>query len=568
MTVRDIVKLFEDMEARLIASFRRNLERHRAWERREGFSWPAWQALKLRDLQRFRRENTALLRQYAPVLEAETETLLREQYSEGARQAQAELAGAGTAEDTPGPTPIPDEHFFGVNDERLTALVADMQKSERAACTATLRTMDDVYRQTILRAETALSAGAVTLPQALDMAAKDFLARGVTSITYANGRRVNIVSYAEMALRTAATRSFLRGEAARRAAYGVDTVLMSQYGACSKTCLPWQGRVYIDDVWGAFAGEVNGKRGKSANGSWYPLLSVAIEGGAFHPNCRHTLSTWVEGVSRLPPPMDEARVRAVAALEQRQRALEREVRRMKRLAEGTLEPVTAEGYAQRVKEEAQRLRGFVREHGDVLRRAPWREQTYGLPLENASERAILKENRNTEPMAVTNAAMQRVPIVRPRGCTQQQAKLLRKRHRELLRLAQAGEPGAEWGMLLDGDFHPVETVRGESGALRVQGISRARYLAHNHPSGQTFSMEDVENLAFAEGLRGISVVGNNGAVYFLSKAEDFSAAGFANDIARRCAQQPDYKASPERYLRFMEELLEGGKRYGFHYERR
>lgn len=53
-----------------------------------------------------------------------------------------------------------------------------------------------------------------------------------------------------MALRTAATKAYMQGEARKRDEMGIDTVLISQYGACSETCLPWQGRVYIDDVWG------------------------------------------------------------------------------------------------------------------------------------------------------------------------------------------------------------------------------------------------------------------------------------------------------------------------------
>lgn len=54
-----------------------------------------------------------------------------------------------------------------------------------------------------------------------------------------------------MALRTAATKAYMQGEARKRDEMGIDTVLISQYGACSETCLPWQGRVYIDDVWGS-----------------------------------------------------------------------------------------------------------------------------------------------------------------------------------------------------------------------------------------------------------------------------------------------------------------------------
>lgn len=52
MTAREIAALFEDLELRLIASLKRNLARHKAEEKDEGFDWPAWQAEKLHSLQR------------------------------------------------------------------------------------------------------------------------------------------------------------------------------------------------------------------------------------------------------------------------------------------------------------------------------------------------------------------------------------------------------------------------------------------------------------------------------------------------------------------------------------
>ena len=375
MTAREIAAFFSVLELRLIQSLKRNLSRHQAWEKSEGFSWPAWQALKLREIDRFRQKNRAIVTEYARIIDPEIEAMMKEQFLEGRQQVDAEMEGLGKRG-------LPDDHFFGVNEPRLDSLIEDIQKSMRPAENSTLRLMDDTYRKTILQAETAMSAGAVTLPKAVDMATRDFLAQGINSIVYANGRRVNIASYAEMALRTAATRSFLRGEAKRRAQYGVDTVLVSQYGACSETCLPWQGRVYIDDVWGDFGGEVSGERGRSVNGKWYPLLSVAVRGSLFHPNCRHTLTTWLEGVSRMPRPVDGEKVKAASKLEARQRAMEREIRKWKRMAEGALDPVASEGYKRKARDAQRALREFIREHDDVLRRDPWREKTHGIPSLN------------------------------------------------------------------------------------------------------------------------------------------------------------------------------------------
>lgn len=359
MTARDIAALFDALELDLIKSLHRCLARHQQQEQTEGGKngtprhWQAWQAAKLRDLRRFRRENTAILGEYRDRIDAGTRTLLEEEAAQG---------GA--------------DGFFRMSDERMTALLNEMQQANEQSERAALRYMNDVYRKTILRTAAAMQAGGQTLQQATDAATRDFLEQGIACIRYRNGRRVNISTYAEMALRTAGTRAMLMGEAAQRERLGLDTVLVSQYGACSPTCLPWQGLVYIDDVFQPYHGThtPGGTYGVSRNGRQYPLLSVAMQGGLFHPNCRHTLSTWVEGVSTRPRPMDKAKVEAAAQLEAKQRALERSVRKAKRQAAGLCDPAAAKAARARVRAAQKELRDFVADHGDVLRRNVWRER--------------------------------------------------------------------------------------------------------------------------------------------------------------------------------------------------
>ena len=389
MTARQIAELFARIELMLIASLRRNLSAHKACEKGEGFSWPAWQAEVAKNLDTFRRENKAIMAEYRPVIDAETEKLLQEQFDEGI---DAEAARIREIAPERGRN-VPDSQFFGMNKGRLENLIKDMQDTERRAESAALRLMDDVYRRVPAQAELAMASGAVTLPQAVDMATKSFLEAGVNCITYQDGRRVNIASYAEMALRTAATRAQLQGEAQKRMELGIDTVLVSQYGACSETCLPWQGRVYIDDVWAAFQGERSGDYGKSRDGKSYPLLSVAIRNGLFHPNCRHTLTTWIDGISRKPPPLDAEKVRRAAALERQQRALERDVRKYKRLREGTEEAEKRREYDRKVKDAQKRLNAFVKEHKDILRRDPWRERNILTKNSDFQEMKLYGEER-------------------------------------------------------------------------------------------------------------------------------------------------------------------------------
>ena len=378
MTIQEIVDLFEQLELHLINSLKRNLMRHRRQEQDEGGkdgvpeNWEAWQSAKMRDVRRFRRENEKILGEYMPTIEEATEKVLQEQYAEG---------GA--------------DSFFGSSDPKLKSLIHEMQNNEVRVKQGCLRYMNDVYRKTILRTATAMNAGGMSLHKAVDEATEDFLAQGIRCIRYSNGRLVNIATYAEMALRTCNTRAMLMGEAKQRERMGIDTVLVSQYGACSDTCLPWQGRVYIDDVFQTYNGPRTGSFGISRNGRQYMLLSVAIKGGLFHPNCRHTITTWIEGVSTMPKPMDAKEIERVNKLEKTQRALERKVRKAKRQAEGLTDPEAQKAAKARVREAQAELREFVKKNGDVLRRDPWRERN-----DLARPKKTIPEDTKTEVLKV------------------------------------------------------------------------------------------------------------------------------------------------------------------------
>ena len=130
MTALEIAELWEKLELELTSSLRRNLARHQRQEEAEGGQngvpehWEAWQAAKLRDVWRFRRENEALLGRYAPKINKETEKMLEEQYAEGGS-----------------------DSFFRSSDARLQALMDEMQNNEARVGQASLRYMDDVYRK-------------------------------------------------------------------------------------------------------------------------------------------------------------------------------------------------------------------------------------------------------------------------------------------------------------------------------------------------------------------------------------------------------------------------------------
>ena len=418
LSFRDIAKIFEEIELRLIASLKRNLSRHKAEEEKEGFEWSAWQAEKLNNIDNFRKENAQIADEYVDVIDDETRQLMTDQFHEGehtAEQSVIDVSESGVnVPDVPAqpqppeaPTAIPDDHFFGVNKPKMDKLMEDVTTLEKTALTAAVRNMDDVYRTTLNKVQLMMGTGSITLNEAIDLATRDFLDKGINCIVYADGRRVNIADYVRMALRTTSTRATLQGAAKRFAELGYDTVLISQYGGCSETCEPYQGKVYIDDVFTIWNGERSGDFGKSNYcDKWFMLLSVAIRGGLFHPNCRHTMGQYIEGLTKIPQPIPAEKIREQRELEEKQRAMERKIRALKRKVEGTQDEKKVKEYKRKLREEQGKLREFIKEHDDVLRRDYSREKIYsgkGEPkqaaprTEEAPVKATDTESKNPVP---------------------------------------------------------------------------------------------------------------------------------------------------------------------------
>jgi hypothetical protein len=418
LSFRDIARIFEEIELRLIASLKRNLSRHKAEEEKEGFEWSAWQAEKLNNIDNFRKENAQIADEYVDVIDDETRQLMTDQFHEGehtAEQSVIDVSESGVnVPDVPAqpqppeaPTAIPDDHFFGVNKPKMDKLMEDVTTLEKTALTAAVRNMDDVYRTTLNKVQLMMGTGSITLNEAIDLATRDFLDKGINCIGYADGRRVNIADYVRMALRTTSTRATLQGAAKRFAELGYDTVLISQYGGCSETCEPYQGKVYIDDVFTIWNGERSGDFGKSNYcDKWFMLLSVAIRGGLFHPNCRHTMGQYIEGLTKIPQPIPAEKIREQRELEEKQRAMERKIRALKRKVEGTQDEKKVKEYKRKLREEQGKLREFIKEHDDVLRRDYSREKIYsgkGEPKQTAprTEEAPVKatdtESKNPVP---------------------------------------------------------------------------------------------------------------------------------------------------------------------------
>jgi hypothetical protein len=348
----DVNMVFAELEQELILSFKRNMHKY------TDNTSDMWQAMKMKDLEIYRREVAKSIDEATRQAKRLSKMIVKDEFLSGADKVdkfmkQFKLAVKPSAEND----------FFRLNRRKLNTMLEAVYHDLDKASHAVYRQMDDAYRQTLFKAEIAKNSGVFTPEQAVDVATKDFLEKGINCIKYANGAHVNIASYAEMVIRTSGKRANMMAEGARNQEWGVTTIQITQHGSTCPLCSAWQGRVLIDDVYSG---------GKASDGN-YPLLSTAMAEGLFHPNCRHGSGTFFEGISNAPEPLNQSDVEEKYQKEQEQRYNERKIREWKRKANGSMDEGNRRKAEEKVKYWQKRQREFLREN-DWLRRDYNREK--------------------------------------------------------------------------------------------------------------------------------------------------------------------------------------------------
>lgn len=332
MSDYNIREVFEKIEDELIDSMMRNFSRHRAEETKEGYNWTQWQAEQLKSLEEYRKHNAKKFGKRFKTINSKVEEMIRTAKADGNASQEAEILEA--VKDGFKAPKKPSAHstaeFFKVNDRKLDALIKSTTDDLKRAETAVLRMSNDKYRKAIFNAQVAMNTGAVTYEKAVDMACKDMLNAGLNCVEYKNGARHTLSDYADMAVKTANKRAYLRGEGEKRAEWGVSLVVVnSRQGGCPD-CAKYIGKVFIDDVY---------SNGKKSDGN-YPLLSTAIKNGLFHPRCKDSTSTHYPELDDLDAPLSEDEIKELdrqRGIEEKQQYAQRQAERFDRRAEYSLD---------------------------------------------------------------------------------------------------------------------------------------------------------------------------------------------------------------------------------------
>lgn len=365
----DIGAAFEVIENELIASMIRNFENHKQKELDEKKHWSMWQTEMLKSLEKYKHDNQKKYGKQFKDINKKIEALISLARSEGGMNQEKRILeeiknGFPAKKITKGGT----AEFFKVNDRKLDALIqattADMQKAEAAV----LRMANDQYRKIIYNAQVYANTGAGTYEKAVDMATKDFLSAGLNCVEYANGARHTLSDYADMAIRTASKRAYLQGEGEMRQQWGLHLVIMNKRGSPCPKCLPFVGKILIDDVWSG---------GSSKDGK-YPLMSSAVAAGLYHPRCKDSHTTYFPGITKVDPKYNKqeiADIEDTAKQEAKQQYAERQEKKFGRLADFSLDPENQKQYEIK-KNEWEKQAEVLRNDSDFQKRAAQRREEW------------------------------------------------------------------------------------------------------------------------------------------------------------------------------------------------
>jgi hypothetical protein len=325
---------------------------------RAGIHTDEWSFAKLAEMQMLRRRLEAGAQQMTKDLPDQVTRIALDAYNGGQALALIDLIDAGR-EHTLSPDPVLQvERIMGPIIERIQVAVDQIPSL-----------LIDVYRNAVDAGVAEVLGGAATRVQAAQQVLDDLATRGVTGYRDSAGRNWSLESYVEMAVRTGAGHAAVQGHVDALQASGMDLVIVSDAPRECPLCRPWERKVLsISGRVGAII-EPSELTGNPVVVNVAGSLEEARAAGFQHPNCRHSISAYLPGVTIKGTPGQNA---VAYEAGQRQREIERKIREWKRRQAVALDDAAARRAGQKVRD----WQAALREHIDLhdLQRLRRREQ--------------------------------------------------------------------------------------------------------------------------------------------------------------------------------------------------
>lgn len=181
------------------------------------------------------------------------------------------------------------------------------------------------------------------------------------------------------------------------------------------------------------------------------------------------------------------------------------------------------------------LRQYRAADGDInkLRRVNYAANKERINAQKRAAYALRQKNRGQK-VAITDIAIQKVPLVAPNGADHQTAFFIQETHKELLRFAQKQNDSNEVACLLDlTTGEKLDFVKGDQISVDIErdaasyhwlrnSPEKSLMLCHNHPGQSYFSDSDLVLFLEHEAIGTLSIVTNQGKVWTISKTQGYN----------------------------------------------
>ena len=469
--------LYAQAEERLLGIIARQLA--------DGLEAPGWAERKLASVQALRRASQAVVDELGRAVQLEVFDVVAESYNAGHRAAVAELGALSddarrlVDEITPQAQAV----------DRLAQETVDVVTSTHRSI---LRAVVDGFRAVVSEVIATPLLGTGTRRQATQDAMRRFADRGIRAFVDRAGRRWQLTSYAEMAVRTGVARAATEAHMRTLTTAGIELVIVSNAPRECPLCRKWEGKVLaISGPGGARTVEVEHavEDGRMVRVRVAGSLDEARAAGLQHPNCRHSVSAYTPGLTvadRAEP--DPAGYEAG----QRQREIERHIRKYKRREAGATTPEAKRAEAAKVRQWQGAMRDHLAAHPD-LRRLRHREQPGASNLPEPrratapehTEAARIRSGDQLTPTEMSDdqlAAAMRSGSLDDRGRARVEAEADRRDLEQLLaRIRPGGTIGDDLTPFSDTELARAFVHLDDGDALRIMAEMDRRDLATRLP---------------------------------------------------------------------------------------
>lgn len=343
----EMLAIFDQMEIEILQQIRKDLDKNIS-NPQKTFKWE--------EMNRHRMQVQRILSAYRLEGSKALKRLSTRAYLTGLMGADTDLMNMGLnlpqgiATEIIGNTRFTDEfkivgEFGKMHISAVSALASSFAGDIDRMLLQVSRREDDIFKNIIKEVSGLGVTGVNTRLQITQKALDKFCKNGIGAFTDKAGKVWDIGSYTQMATRTALVQASVQGHVNRLSEQGKDLVIVSSHQRACHLCRPWQRKIL----------SISGEDEK------YPPLQRAISAGLYHPNCGHTISAYIEGLTEIDDEDDGTS--GLYKDQQRLREIERNIRKWKKRQQMAVDPKTQALTQRKIKEWQKKARELTESTG-------------------------------------------------------------------------------------------------------------------------------------------------------------------------------------------------------------